>query len=78
MLKEASIMLLNNEVRRFANSKNFGEMWEVKDYTIRLMKKGNISFFKCSCPFASVHPQANCLCKHQVAVLLYEMQRVWE
>ena len=81
MLKEASMLILNNQVKKISNGGNFGEMWEVneeKKYTVRLMKKGKFSFFKCDCPFSSIHNLANPECKHKISVLLYEMQRVWQ
>lgn len=80
-LKEASILIMSNQVKKISDGGNFGEMWEVNDekkHIIRLMKKSNLSFFKCDCAYCSIHPQVNPICKNKLAVILFEMQNVWK
>lgn len=80
-LKNASLLILGNQIKKISDGGNFGEMWEVdleKKYTVRLNEKANYSYLTCDCMFCSVHNMTQPICSHKLGVIMLEMQNMFK
>jgi hypothetical protein len=79
MIKDASIYLINGQVKQVSEEKsNFGEMYEVGEdlRVVRVFKKKGCTMLECSCRNGTLFPSG--ICKHKIATIMHMQREVWK